>query len=96
VLAESSEDNSQYLCRASRHRLWAKDDDSDSCYSLASWSLVCRPKNQGGLGVLNHELQNKALLLKQLHKLYGRFMVTVFHMLNLKYVLFGGTIFSVL
>jgi hypothetical protein len=32
--------------------------------------MVCKPKNKGGLGILNLELQNKALLLKQLHKFY--------------------------
>jgi hypothetical protein len=39
---------------------------------LAAWTLVCKPKKYGGLGVLNLELQNKALLLKQLHKLYTK------------------------
>jgi hypothetical protein len=33
---------------------------------LAKWDLVCRPKDQGGLGVLNLGLQNKALLIKNL------------------------------
>jgi hypothetical protein len=32
--------------------------------------MVCKPKDKGGLGILNLELQNKALLLKQLHKFY--------------------------
>jgi hypothetical protein len=31
---------------------------------------VCRPKNKGGLGIINFEVQNQALLLKQLHKFY--------------------------
>jgi hypothetical protein len=56
--------------RAQRHCLWAKEEDSSSVNTLAAWSLVCRPKNNGGLGVLNLEIQNKALLLKQLHKFY--------------------------
>jgi hypothetical protein len=56
--------------RARRHCLWAKEEDSSSSNSLAAWSLVCRPKRHGGLGVINFELQNKALLLKQLHKFY--------------------------
>jgi hypothetical protein len=58
--------------RAQRHCLWARDDDSSSVNALAAWSLVCRPKKHGGLGVLNLELQNKALLMKQLHKFYSR------------------------
>jgi hypothetical protein len=58
--------------RAQRHCLWTKDEDSSSVNALAAWSLVCRPKKHGGLGVLNLELQNKALLLKQLHKFYSK------------------------
>jgi hypothetical protein len=32
--------------------------------------MVCRPKKHGGLGIINLELQNEALLLKQVHKFY--------------------------
>jgi hypothetical protein len=32
---------------------------------------ICRPKEQGGLGVLNLDVQNKTLLLKNLHKFYN-------------------------
>jgi hypothetical protein len=56
--------------RASRHCLWAKEEGNPKTHSLAAWSMVCKPKDKGGLGVLNLELQNKALLLKQLHKFY--------------------------
>jgi hypothetical protein len=58
--------------RAQRHCLWAKEEDSSSSNALAAWSRVCRPKCHGGLRVLNLELQNKALLLKQLHKFYEK------------------------
>jgi hypothetical protein len=34
--------------------------------------MVCKPKKHGGLGVLNLELQNKALLIKQLHKFFTK------------------------
>ena len=40
--------------------------------TLVAWTTVCRPKKQGGLGVLNINVQNKALLLKNLHKLSNR------------------------
>jgi hypothetical protein len=56
--------------RSRRHCLWAKEEDSSSTQSLAAWSLVCRPKQKGGLGIINFEFQNQALLLKQLHKFY--------------------------
>jgi hypothetical protein len=39
--------------------------------AMAKWDLVCRPKEQGGLGVLNLILQNKALLIKNLYKFYN-------------------------
>jgi hypothetical protein len=56
--------------RSRRHCLWARDEDSNSSHSLAAWSLVCRPKQKGGLGIINFEIKNQALLLKQLHKFY--------------------------
>jgi hypothetical protein len=56
--------------RASRHCLWAKEEGNSKTHSLAAWSMVCKPKEKGGLGILNLELQNRALLLKQLHKFY--------------------------
>ena len=58
--------------RARRHCLWARDGDNATPHSLAAWNLVCRPKQHGGLGVLNLELHNKALLLKHLHKFFCR------------------------
>ena len=39
---------------------------------LAAWSIVQKPKDKGGLGMINLWLQNDALLLKQLHKFYSR------------------------
>ena len=35
-------------------------------YRLAKWDILCRPKDQGGLGILNLQLQNKCLLAKWL------------------------------
>lgn len=36
---------------------------------MVKWSEICGPKNQGGLGVLDLEIMNKALLGKWLWKL---------------------------
>jgi hypothetical protein len=33
--------------------------------------MVCKPKNKGGLGIINLQIQNTALLLKQQHKFYS-------------------------
>jgi hypothetical protein len=40
--------------------------------ALVAWKKVCRSKQQEGLGVLNLDIQNKALLLKNVHKLFNR------------------------
>jgi mannosylglycoprotein endo-beta-mannosidase len=56
-----------------RHCLWRKRNAEVQAKgsALISWNKVCKPKKQGGLGVLNLEIQNKALLLKILHKFYN-------------------------
>jgi hypothetical protein len=38
-------------------------------YRLARWDVICQPKELGGLGILNLEIQNKCLLSKWLYKL---------------------------
>jgi hypothetical protein len=38
-------------------------------YRLAKWSVVCSPKDQGGLGIHDLEVKNIALLGKWLFKL---------------------------
>jgi hypothetical protein len=58
--------------RSRRHCLWAKEEGATSAHSLAAWELVCKPKKFGGLGIKKIELQNNALLLKQLHKFYSK------------------------
>jgi hypothetical protein len=55
-----------------RHCLWRKKDIEAKCTPLATWDMVYRPKDQGGLGIINLRVQNKCLLLKHLHKFYNR------------------------
>jgi hypothetical protein len=38
-------------------------------YRLAKWNILCQPKDQGGLGILDLEVQNTALLSKWLYML---------------------------
>jgi len=59
------------LERIQRQCLWRKYGH-DSGKSLAAWDLVCRPKNKGGLGILNLQLQNQVLLMKHLNKFYNK------------------------
>jgi hypothetical protein len=57
-----------------RHYLWRKkrNDVQSNGPALVAWDKVCRPKDQGGLGVLDLKTQNEALLLKNLHKFFNR------------------------
>jgi hypothetical protein len=50
--------------------LWRGKDFNRKGYNLAAWELVRKPKDKGGLGVINLSIQNDALLLKQLDKFY--------------------------
>ena len=63
----------EHLDKLRRYCLWATEtDDGHKTMSMAAWTLVCRPKEKGGLGIINLQVQNQALLLKQLHKFYHR------------------------
>lgn len=59
-------DKLRHLC------LWRKDDLNTHPNSLAAWHMVCRPKLKGGLGIIDLELQNEALLLKHLFPLVNK------------------------
>jgi hypothetical protein len=58
-----------------RHCLWRGADINAKKPPQVAWKSVCRPKTQGGLGVINLEWQNKALLMKCLHKFLNRVSV---------------------
>jgi hypothetical protein len=55
-----------------RHCLWTSPDLEDRRPAMVAWSTVCRPKDQGGLGIMDIYVQNKALLMKNLHKFFNR------------------------
>ncbi|XP_052168063.1 uncharacterized protein LOC127784750 [Oryza glaberrima] len=62
-----------HIDRARRHCLWRKTAEvSAKTHSLAAWDMVCKPKNKGGLGIINLEFQNCALLLKHLDKFFNK------------------------
>lgn len=52
--------------------LWRGSDFRKKGYNLAAWNLVMKPKEKGGLGVINLSLQNDALLLKHLDKFFNK------------------------
>src|SRR3954467_14100413 len=59
----------EHLDKLRRSCLWVrKSDEGVKGSSLAAWDMVCKPKNKGGLGIIDLKMQNQGLLLKQLHK----------------------------
>src|SRR4051812_30936771 len=59
--------------RGRRHCLWARREEWEKqAQSLVAWETVCKPKNKGGLGVRNLEIQNDALLLKYMDKFMNK------------------------
>ena len=56
-----------------KHCLWWRGVDiNNKTPPKVVWSMVCTPKPEGGLGVLNLRTQNEALLLKHLHKFFNK------------------------
>jgi len=56
-----------------RSRFFWQSDENKKKYQLTKWNIICRPKEQGGLGIEVLELKNKCLLSKWLYKLlHGR------------------------
>jgi hypothetical protein len=47
-----------------RSRFFWQGSSNKHKYRLARWDILCRPKDQGGLGILDLHLQNKCLLAK--------------------------------
>jgi hypothetical protein len=60
------------LDRYRRHCLWCGADLNSKKPSKAAWPMVCMPKKQGGLGVLDLSSHNEAMLLKFLHKFFSQ------------------------
>jgi hypothetical protein len=56
--------------RARRHCIWRGPDINARSRPLVAWKKVNKPKDKGGLGVINLRSQNCALLLKHLDKFY--------------------------
>ena len=52
-----------------RSRFFWHYDSHKKRYRLIKWPIICQPKEQGGLGVVNLDTQNKCLLSKWWFKL---------------------------
>jgi hypothetical protein len=69
-----------------RQCLW-RDFSGEPKQSLAAWDLVCKPKKCGGLGIVNFQKQNDALLIKFLDKFYNKVDLPWVHLLWSEYSL---------
>jgi hypothetical protein len=52
-----------------RSRFFWQNDDHKKKYRLAKWEILCQPKDQGGMGIMNIDIQNQCLLSKWWYKL---------------------------
>ena len=52
-----------------RSRFFWQSDSKNKKYRLTKWNIVCKPKDQGGLGIEVLDIKNKWLLSKWLYKL---------------------------
>jgi hypothetical protein len=59
------------LDRILRQCLWRDNIDTPK-QSLAAWEMLCKPKDKGGVGIVNFSKHNEALLLKHLDKFYNK------------------------
>jgi hypothetical protein len=55
-----------------RSRFFWQGDSHKKKYRLTKWSVICRPKEQGELGILDLEKQNKGLLSKWIFNLINK------------------------
>jgi hypothetical protein len=61
----------EHIEKIRRHCLCVKknEEGEEKCQFIASWSMVCRPKKKGWLGIINLKIQNEGLILMYRHKL---------------------------
>src|SRR4051812_11973301 len=60
-------DKIQRLC------LWRKNGETRTAHgTMATWHMICKPKDNGGMGVLYIKTLNTVLLLKFLDKFYNK------------------------
>ena len=52
-----------------RSRFFWQSDGHKKIFRPTKWGVLCTPKDQGGLGILDLDLQNRCLLSKWVFKL---------------------------
>ena len=69
--------------------LWQGAEDKFK-YHMAKWEMVCRPKDQGGLGIINTRIMNDCLMVKWIWKIFQEPDELWFKFLKAKYMGEGG------
>lgn len=64
-----------------RHLFWRGKDLEKKNPPLAAWDMICRPKDKGGLGILNLHTQNTYLLMKMVHKFLNHYDIPWVHLI---------------
>lgn len=64
-----------------RHLFWRGKDLEKKNPPLAAWEMICRPKDKGGLGILNLHTQNTCLLMKMIHKFLNHYDIPWVHLI---------------
>jgi hypothetical protein len=54
----------------SKYCLWRRAEVNSKKPPKVAWEMVCIPKIEGGLGVINLEKQNEALLMKKFRQVF--------------------------
>jgi hypothetical protein len=75
-----------------RARLFWRGAGDDFKYHMVKWSAVCRPKQFGGLGIVNTQILNECLMTKWMWKLYHQKESLWVRLLTVKYMR-GGDFF---
>lgn len=55
-----------------KHCLWRGSNINGRALPKAAWEMVCLSKEEGGLGIINIEVQNQSLLMKNLDKFFNK------------------------
>jgi hypothetical protein len=77
----------------SRSRFFWRGAEGDFKYHMVKWKAVCRPKQLGGLGIINTRVLNECLLVKWIWKLYNQKDRLWVRLLTAKYMKDGDSFF---
>ena len=75
----------KHIDKFRKHCLWRGDDLNAKSPAKAALHMVCLPKSQGDLSVINLTTQNQPLLLKNLHKFFNRLDIPWVHLIREKH-----------